>query len=166
MNVDAEITVEEVKDVVTVPVSAVMRGNMVAVKSTGKSEDKKETGAENKEKGQMPQSKEGKGMPEGKGGEKQMPRAFGQELPEGFELRRVEVGLSNSDSVEIVSGLKEGDIILVRQVEATSLQNMMMGAMGGGRMPSGGGMPMGGGMPSGGMRQTSSGGNRNFGGNR
>ena len=189
MNVDAEITVQEVKDVVAVPVSAIMRGNMVAVKSTGKaSEEKKENKMpegmrEGMKEGQMPE-----GMKNEKGGEnkkapdmskmpqgdraKQMQKAFGQELPEGFELRRVEVGLSNSDSVEIVSGLKEGDIVLIQQVEATSLQNMMMGAMGGGRMPSGGGMPMGGGMPSGGMNRQSggtnrqSGGNRNFGGNR
>ena len=231
MNVDAEITVQEVKDVVSVPVSAIMRGNLVAVKSTGKAPEtnKEESSAENKEKDQKPEGmregqkpegmregqmaegmKEGKkpegmregkmpeGMKEGKMPEgkaegkaeektegktnenktksdmsdmpqgdkaKQMQKAFGQELPEGFELRRVEVGLSNSDNVEIVSGLKEGDIILVRQVEATSLQNMMMGAMGGGRMPSGGGrMPMGGGMTSGGMNRQSGGNNRNMGG--
>ncbi|MBQ2897650.1 MAG: HlyD family efflux transporter periplasmic adaptor subunit [Clostridia bacterium] len=136
MNVDAEITVQESKGVLSVPISAIMRGNMVAVKSDGKS----------KQDDNKPQeTKDQKGA--------SSHRVFGAELPDGFELKRVEIGISNSDSVEILSGLKEGDIILVQQtnVGAQSLQETMMRSMGAahrsGGMPSGGmgGGPMGGG---------------------
>ena len=227
MNVDATITVQEAKDVVAVPVSAIMRGNMVAVKSNGKTpaantEEKMpqmpegngerpqmpeggwQKGEGNSERPQMPeggwQRGEGNGerpqMPEGakqkseedkstnkadsvkqtaeadkktqgnkgNGIQKQsgdrnmtMPggnKAFGKDLPEGFELRRVEIGISNSDSVEIISGLEEGDIILIQQIAGASAGNMMMGGMGAvGRMHMSGmgGMPMGGGMPAGAM---------------
>jgi len=141
MNVDAQITVQEVKDVLSIPISAVMRGNMVAVKSDGKQQDKQQ---DSKNKQQDSKNKQGE----------QKGSAFAGELPEGFELRRVEIGLSNSDYVEIISGLNEGDIVLVQQTQTSqSLQDMMTGAMQGrggmsGGMPSGG---MGGGMPSGAM---------------
>jgi len=152
MNVDANITVQEVKDVLSVPVSAIMRGNMVAVKTDGKSSEQKETKGE--EKGNS--NTEGNKGTATKG-ENSKQRAFGKDLPEGFELRRVEVGLSNSDSVEIVSGLKEGDVVLIQQTEATSIMNMMMNGRPSGGM---GGGPMGGAMPSGGMGGNRTGGNR------
>ncbi len=142
MNVDAEITVEEVKDVLTVPISAIMRGNMVAVKSDEKPEETpkipQNTNSNSNEKG-FDKSKMG--------------RAFGMELPDGYVLKRVEVGISNSDYAEIKSGLEEGDIILIQQADTTkSLTDMMMSGMGG--HPSGmGGMSgapsgMGGGTPN------------------
>lgn len=76
--------------------------------------------------------------------------------PEGYKTVQVETGLSNDSFVEIISGLKEGDIVYV--VAAAVEENQMMfpgmpGAMGGG-MPGGmsGGMPGGmGGTRSGGM---------------
>ncbi len=161
MNVDAEIIVQEAKDVLSVPISAIMRGNMVAVKSNGKSQESKASEGTPARDGNAPAN-----MPQGNserqnGGnnagntennqKSSAARAFGQDLPEGFELKRVEIGISNSDSVEIISGLSEGDIILVQQTASTTTtnQNMMMGGMGG----MGGGMPggnMGGGMTGGG----------------
>ena len=76
--------------------------------------------------------------------------------------------MSSDSYVEIISGLSEGDEVLVTTITAAgNMTNMMPGGfpgMGGG-MPSGG-MPMGGGMPSGNMggnRSGMSGGNRSGG---
>lgn len=179
MNVDATITVKEAKDVLTVPVSAVNRGNIVYVKDNKSSNDKdseKEMpkGFEGKE---MPKGFEGKEMPQmgGKGENAQgakpqsnekgeMPKGFDSEkmkkamqslVPEGFKAVRVEVGLSNNDVVEIISGLSEGDEVAYTETQASTTNTMGFGGMGGMRMGGGmpsGGMRMGGGMPTGGMR--------------
>lgn len=83
-------------------------------------------------------------------------------VPEGYKAVRVEIGINDSEYIEILSGLEEGQEVLVQTV-ASSGENgeeqmpMMGGPMGGG-MPGGmGGPPMGGGMPGGGG---------NMGGNR
>lgn len=74
--------------------------------------------------------------------------------PEGFHAVRVETGLNDSDYIEIISGLSEGDEVYV-PTSAGSSDNpfagmMGMGGMSGG-MPGGMGGGMPGGMPSGGM---------------
>lgn len=120
MNVTATIVLEEKKNVVTVPVSAVMRGGFVMINGT----------------------------------EERVP---------------VTTGINDGTNVEIISGLEEGDEVVVTEVVNNSSGNGMFGNMGGGMgggtqirvqegggaMPAGGGMPsgggnMGGGMPSGG----------------
>lgn len=93
-------------------------------------------------------------------------------LPEGYEYVTVEIGMSDEDYVEIISGLEEGDTVAyISRTITTSNGDMMMGFgnMGGmsgmsgmSGMPSGGmssggnrqssgGMPSGGGMPGGGF---------------
>ncbi len=75
--------------------------------------------------------------------------------PEGFKSVVVETGINNNQYIEIVKGLKEGDIVYIPQIMASEGRTnpmQMMGGMGGGM--SGG---MGGGMPSGmsgGMRSS------------
>lgn len=79
--------------------------------------------------------------------------------PEGFKTVHVEIGISNDNFAEIISGLSEGDVVYVTPVEGNDNQMMFPGMMGG--MP-GGGMQGGGmqggnraggsGMPGGGMR--------------
>ncbi|MBR3994641.1 MAG: HlyD family efflux transporter periplasmic adaptor subunit [Clostridia bacterium] len=94
-------------------------------------------------------SKEGISGTSGRG-EMQMPAVYGTAPAETeYETVRVTVGISDDDFVEIVSGLSEGDIVIVEQNRNTS--SSAMGMMGMGGMPSGGMMGMGGGMPSGGM---------------
>ncbi len=78
----------------------------------------------------------------------------------------VETGLSDEDYAEILSGLNEGDVVLITREASTSNSNSfdpmgggMMFNMGGGSMPSGGGsMPSGGTPPSGGGSMPSGGG--------
>ena len=60
-------------------------------------------------------------------------------MPEGFEMRRVQLGINNDESIEVISGLSEGDIVLVTATATTGQSSMMFPGMGGG-MPSMGGM--------------------------
>ncbi len=65
--------------------------------------------------------------------------------PEGYKSVTVETGIYNDSLIEIISGLSEGDIVWVPQVEVSKFSFAAMagmahsGGMGGG-MPSGGGM--------------------------
>ena len=76
----------------------------------------------------------------------------GIEVPAGYKLVQVEVGLSDDSFTEITSGLSEGQTVLLPDTtaSASSEDGMRNGGMPGGGMP-GGGMP-GGGMPGGGSR--------------
>lgn len=83
----------------------------------------------------------------------------GSLLPDGWRAVEVETGLSDTNYIEILSGIEEGDIVYVPEVARdSSSEDGEMGMMPGGDM--GGGMPSGdmgsgmvgggGGMPSGG----------------
>lgn len=127
-SISATIIVDSASDVLTVPVSAVQRGNYVYVKSSDA-----DTAAQ-------PENDEERG-----------PRTA---APDGFTAVRVETGLTDSEYIEITSGLKEGDTIAIlggaSATTTTTTENANMGGgMPGGGMPSGG-MPSGGGMPGGG----------------
>lgn len=166
MNVNATIVLESRENVLTIPLSAVNRGNTVTVKKSGagqkdRTDDEKADPSGGRPEGapQMDKMPEGAPrmdkMPEGaaqqakeSGGKSGAARAAGN-VPDGFETVRVEVGLSDDANVEIISGLSEGDIVLLPDKttsSASGTQQSGMGAMGG--MP--GGMP-GGSMPGGSM---------------
>ncbi len=134
MNVDARIVVQEARDVLTVPLSAIQRGNVVFVKDDGSKAEE----TDNK----MPEGKNGGKMPEG--------MKSRNVAPDGYRAVRVEVGLTSSEFAEILSGLSEGDEVIYTETVAST----QAGFMGMGGMPMGGtmGRPMGGGMPGGGMR--------------
>ncbi len=74
----------------------------------------------------------------------------------------VEVGVNNEDNIEIVSGLKEGDIVVLPTTSSSGSSNMNMQGgfpglgVGGGAFPGAGG--------GGGMSGAGGGGNRQFGG--
>jgi HlyD family secretion protein len=74
-----------------------------------------------------------------------------------YETVKVETGISDDSFIEIISGLEEGDIIIIDRNQSSTATGFGMGMTGMGGMPMGG-MP--GGMPSGGM----GGANRNMGG--
>lgn len=178
MNIDAEIILEKVEDALVVPVSAVGRGNKVKVVRNAVTDDKNNIGDANQSKkpSDAMQIPEGMEMPEG------MKMPEGKEMPEGmskgerpnmnisggystvskdteYEEITVETGISDDEYIEILSGLEEGDIVIIQSTGTTTSQwgnmtGMGMGGMNMGGMGMGGGMPSGmpsGGMPGGGM---------------
>ena len=96
MTVDAKINVANAENVLTVPLTAVRKGNVVY---------KKNVNAEYQDNDVS--------------------------VPKGYEKVSVEIGLSDSDNIEIISGLSSGDIVLVDKVnesgkfELENLRNMM-----------------------------------------
>lgn len=126
MNVNAKIVIESKEDVLQIPSSALNRGNRVLVKDEDGSKAKAAAQEENNSKASSAQ--------------------FG-DVPDGYTYVKVEIGISNTDYVEITSGLEEGDIVIVpTEVTTTKTQQQMMQGGMGGTMPAGGG-----GMPPGGM---------------
>jgi HlyD family secretion protein len=93
---------------------------------------------------QMPRG-EGQGMPSG-GGQGSRTGFMGAQAPAGFIYRVVETGISDSDYVEIISGINEGDMIAYYPAQKSSNEQMFMfmPSSGGVMMPSGGGGGMGG----------------------
>lgn len=137
MNIDAEIILEKVEDALVVPVDAIGRGNKVKVI---KNADNKADKTEKPEESVTPYGKVG-----GVGGYSTAPK------DSEYEEVTVQTGISDEDFIQIISGLKEGDIVIVENtaVGGNVFEKMMnMGAMsmGGGGMPSGN---MGGARPSG-----------------
>lgn len=94
MNVSATILVEEVGQVLAVPMEAVQQGNIVLVAPASALKD-----------GELVDATK-------------------------LEERPVEPGRNNSEYVEILSGLTEGEVVCVPNMASNAMQ-MMMGAMGG-----------------------------------
>ncbi len=185
MNVNANILINEAKDVIGIPEDALMntKGNQATVlvkTENGKSDKKKadkESGGNQPDNSEMPKdggkggsadgnapTADGKGsgnaptadeMPKGggnapttdsKSGGDNAPAMRG--IPDGCEMRTVEVGISDGTNIEIVSGLSEGETVVYIPSTASS-DDSFMGMMMGGR-PGGGGGPQGGGPGGGG----------------
>ncbi len=145
MNIDAEIILEKVENALVVPIGAVGRGNKVKViKTDGKVTE--QTG-----KPQKSEFVEGE-KPQIPGGYSTVPNDT------EYEEITVNTGISDEEFIQIISGLNEGDVVIVENTPiGSSIFEKMMGvgaaSMGGGMT---GGMP--GGNMSGGMP------NRNMGG--
>jgi len=153
MNVNANIVVNKKADVIVVPISAVnnLKNNtgMVYVKgertNTARGDRTQTNGKPETQATASPQSERTKNTNE-------KPSAFASSIPEGFRPQRVETGISDSDSLEIISGLSEGDEVLIPQTSATKTTATTPAFVGGGEFHS----------ASGGA----TGGSRNFGGGR
>lgn len=175
MNIDAEIILEKAENVLAVPVDAVSRGNKVKVI---KNPEAYATGSDNnkdsKNSGDVPSLPDGApaNTPSPDGFTPDTDAASGEPAPVGEQTGltpptamnggystvpktaeytevTVETGISDDDYIEILSGLEEGDMVIVESAERSGsdwTQMMMGGGMGGGNM---GGGPGGGG-PSGG----------------
>ena len=175
MNIDAEIVLEKVENALVIPVDAVGRGNKVKVIRSDKTDNTEQTGTNGKQPQDsrpydMPQIPEGMEIPEGvtppegampldkekTDGGKNMQRPSGNRTggystaPKDVEYEEVvvETGISDETYIEILSGLKEGDIVISEStgVSGGGWGNLMTMGMGGG-MPGG----MSGGMPGGSM---------------
>lgn len=182
MNVDAEITVSEKQNVIAVPVNSVNRGNIVFVKDDGTKRDNDVTDIINEGKPAPQGNKESK--EDGKGKEnkdKALPVSTPQntfksaakdgidasdipkniEIPEGYRALVVETGINDTEYIEIISGLSEGDLVRTLNAKSSSegaffgsenpmeMEGMYEQRSGG--MQSGPGGGMSGGGPGGGM---------------
>ena len=140
LNINARVVVQQVDNVVRLPVSAVRRGRIVIVKDDGSgmselAEDIEENNFINK-----------------------------GDVPDGFVAITVETGISDGMFIEAKGKLREGWEILIPEFQMSSgnpLANMG-GGMPGGGMPPGGGQTMivQQGSTGGGVRMQSSGGNQ------
>ena len=126
MNTNAEIVVERKESVLNLPIAAVKKQgeqSFVYVKDASKEEKKNEKKKENNAV-QQP------GMPAAKA-----------TIPEGTVRRDVVTGISDTDKIEIISGLEEGEEVVMVMENASANFNPMMMGMGGGGAPSGGARP-------------------------
>jgi HlyD family secretion protein len=94
MNVTGKIITAKADNVLMVPTGAVMRDNVVYVKSAEKDTKAENTG--NKDSGVMDSG-----------------------IPAGFKEVKVEIGISDGTYVEIKSGLKEGDEVYIPFVDTS-----------------------------------------------
>lgn len=172
MNVNANILINEAYNVVTIPEDALMsvRGTNASVlvktdknKPGNKAEDRKLNGVKRQNPADMPEGEmphRTQGMANGtvpeKGNSVSGNLRGNTNIPDGYEIRQVVIGISDGTNIEIVSGLSEGETIVYipSSGQSTNPFFAMMSGMHGGGMP--GGMSGGnrGGMSSGGKRQS------------
>ncbi len=102
MNANAEVMVEQKRGVLTLPLSVVRKvGAQTFVLVRGKAEDNGErTGEQNR------------------GGNSRMQAMLGDFGPD-ITFKRIDVGISNDSDIEIVSGLNEGDVVLMTVSQST-----------------------------------------------
>lgn len=155
MSAEVSVTTAEKKDVLIVPIEAVQERNgkyTVAVpltagsaessKASSEGQDPMPSGAPNAERGAMPNGApdaRGDVMPSG------APDARGDAMPSGAAGTRnrgnsnqrmvsVEVGIHDESSIEIVSGISEGDEVIIPTVistkTGTTTEMQMQGGMG------------------------------------
>lgn len=94
MNVDAEVQIISRPNVISIPTSAVRKGNVAYVKVDSNYQDEDIN------------------------------------VPKGYKKVTVEIGENDSDNVEIISGIKESDIVLVDKLVQKNLFEMMGGMNG------------------------------------
>lgn len=132
MNVSATIVVDSKTDVLMIPVAAVTRGNMVLVQ------------------GERPNAVPGEGAdalsPVARLEDKAATKTAKEEAPAGYRYVRIETGITDGTYIEVLSGLSEGDTVLVPKTVGSAESAMqftphaapMMGGMGNmGNMSSG-----------------------------
>lgn len=120
MNANAEIIVNQKNDVLYVPVDAVQKRNGKSYVMVVSKEDKNPgTDGDNpqKQKGNEPK----------------------------IERKEVVTGINTADYIEIISGLNEGELVVVTATSSNTNNRMMRGLGGGMGMPMGGPSPQGGG---------------------
>ncbi len=175
MNVNANIVIEEAKDVIGIPEEALMNTKGSTAKVLVKSDkaasqnDKRnaEGGDADKAKGKsasagsIPANADAKSgsnkgtnsAPTGDSGKGSGGApAGGNAVPDGYEMRDITVGISDGTNIEVVSGLSEGETIIYIPKSGESdnpFAVMMGGRPGGGQGGGPGGSAPGGGGPGG-----------------
>lgn len=149
-NVNANILITEVHDVLKIPEDALNSVNGSTATVIIKSEGSSKSPSIEENNSDLSQNQE-QYKDKSEHSDSNNTSNNNSNLPEGYEIQNIEIGVSDGEYIEVVSGLKEGDVITYMPVAASSETSMMFPGMMGGDMP-------GGGMPSGGMPK--SGGNR------
>ncbi|MFA9422347.1 MAG: efflux RND transporter periplasmic adaptor subunit [Sedimentibacter sp.] len=98
MNVNAEIVIESMEDVLQIPSSALSRGNRVLVKDEDGSKAASQVESDSKKS------------------------SASVDVPDGYTYVTVEIGISDTDFVEIKSGLEEGDIVVIPTKATTTTE--------------------------------------------
>ena len=175
MNVNANIVIEEAKDVIGIPEEALMNTKGSTAKVLVKSDkaasqnDKRnaEGGDADKAKGKsasagsIPENADAKSgsnkgtnsAPTGDSGKGSGGApAGGNAVPDGYEMRDITVGISDGTNIEVVSGLSEGETIIYipKSGESDNPFAVMMGGGMGGHPGGGQGGGPGGSAPGGG----------------
>ena len=174
MNVNANIVIEEAKDVIGIPEEALMNTKGSTAKVLVKSDkaasknDKKNADGNSGDKangkpanGEKPANADAKSdsnkgtnsAPTGDSGKGSGGAPAGENaVPDGYEMRDITVGISDGTNIEVVSGLSEGETIIYipKSGESDNPFAMMMGGGMGGRPGGGQGGGPGGGAPGGG----------------
>lgn len=177
MSAEASIVLNDKKDILTLPVEAVQkRGDgyvvMLPFTASDSAGDNRQSGVRGPEGGEASKSAPKTEPAEGTG-QRNQGAARGK-------MQQVEIGVHNETLIEIVSGLNEGDEVVIPTVIGTSTNRQQeqtmqgeggFGGFGGGSMPGGGGIPGGGmsgggggGVPGGGGGMSGGGFNRGGGG--
>ncbi len=145
MNIDAEIVLEKSENILAVPLSCVGRGNKVKVVSARTVSANADNPADTQDHINMQGGAQTPGLPG-------TPEAGGYStVPNTVEYTEVtvETGISDNDFVEIISGLNEGDTVIVGSTSNNDWLNAIYAMRPGGEMSDGG--MNGGGQPGGGM---------------
>lgn len=149
MNVDAEISLESAEHVLSIPAAALQRGNTVLVPDDA-ANGGNSVNTDNMNNPNNANNPNNSKPDDGSADKNDAPDgaspSAGSAAVNGYISVEVEVGISDGDYVQILSGLSEGDTIAYLPAASGSSGEMMMM---GGEMPAGG-APGGGGMPSGG----------------
>lgn len=162
MNVNASVLINEANGVIAIPEDALMsvRGQSATVLVKADKNSKSDKKPVNSEKNNENKNNSSGTDREGPQGKKPNNENFermkkNSNIPDGYEIRQIIVGVSNGTMIEVVSGISEGETVAYIPSSATSQNSFMMGGMMGG-MPGGmmGGMPggMSGGRPQGANR--------------
>jgi HlyD family secretion protein len=155
MNANAEITIEKKENTLFIPIEAVIKRGGKSIVYVRKAESaSKEDGGKQAAAKTEGSSTNGSGTNDrnndsaGRRGNTTK-NANGQaERYASAELREVKTGINNEEYIEILSGLKEGELVIIPTTTSsgTSTQNAQRNGGGGGM-----GMPAGGGLAPGGM---------------
>jgi HlyD family secretion protein len=149
MNVNAGIAIDSAKSVLLIPQQAVMNGGFVFRKLSGASAPSASPSTapqEQTDASGSPSAGAVSGSPNNEGRKKQLQAS----VPAGYELVRVQTGLTNSEYTEVTSGLSEGDVVAYAAPAAASSSAAGSGRTGLGVIGGGNAKAVTGAMPAGG----------------
>ncbi len=147
MNINAEIIVENKENVLTIPMAAITNmgdRTFVYVKADEQDASKENSVMPQEQAGTNPnQQKQRNSERFAQGSGAQMGQQPSIQLEDGnYQMRMIEVGINDNDYIEVISGLKEGDIVVLPSIanSNTNANNNGFGVPGMGSMgnPSGG----------------------------